>query len=180
MPTDRDRRRIAAIAIFSIAILSILLLTSPAPAQSPDPIAAEMNRHSEAMARLLATETVRVTATNNLAAGGSTTSFPAGTVSDAPAVRVVSSTCNCALTGRCTCDPALCRCASCQTGQMNTARASASIPRAFQVQQVQQVQNFATVTTTNYVDRRGRVRQRIEYPRGMSRSQARALSASSQ
>lgn len=43
-------------------------------------------------------------------------------------VAASTTTCNCSVTGICTCDPALCQCPSCRTGAINMARSRAYAP----------------------------------------------------
>ncbi len=177
---------------YLILMLAACLLTSAAIAQEPDPITSEMNRHNEAMARLRAQE--RFTS-NNPVAGVDITSLPS--TSDAPAAVVyqsapvvTASTCNCALTGRCNCDPATCVCAACRNGQLRVSRTyPEGVPvRTYAVQQVpfSAIVRYSdssaavvsgSITATTYVDRKGRVRQYIEHPRGMSHRTARAVAA---
>lgn len=49
-----------------------------------------------------------------------------------PAVNTAAAgqSCNCAVTGVCTCDPALCRCASCQNGSRNMAASGVNMSYA--------------------------------------------------
>lgn len=95
--------------------VAILLCCSAVQAQSPDSIAAEMQRHNAEMARLLKVEPFRFT----------NAEAPAAAVTrEAIAIPNMSAgaTCNCAVTGECTCDPATCTCAACANGALRIAR----------------------------------------------------------
>ncbi len=94
---------------FLIPLIACLLLAcSTAHAQAPDPIAAEMQRHNTEIARLLQREPFRFTSAE----------APATAVPAAPAPQAAGTTCNCSVTGVCTCNPATCMCAACANGSV--------------------------------------------------------------
>jgi hypothetical protein len=102
---------------FLIPLIACLLLAcSTAHAQAPvaDPIAAEMQRHNTEIARLLQREPFRFTSAE----------APAASVPAAPAPQAAGTTCNCSVTGVCTCNPATCMCAACANGSVRMMNAS--------------------------------------------------------
>jgi len=210
-----------AITIAALALVACLAYSpTRADAQAPidDPVALEMQRHNDAMNRIVQ-EQAQLASAQAVQTSAQAAQAPAPVPALAPmavpqSAYVVSSTCNCAVTGVCICNPATCRCAACRNGQLRASalRTYASYPvQTYAVQayaahenatlaavaklrsQSQTVGSIAdrgqteqqmaahaapaTVTTTTYVDRKGRVKQRIEYPRGMSKGQARAAAA---
>ncbi len=205
------------IAIICSIVALACLTCSPAVAQdrvsanAADPIAAEMQRHNQEIARLLQREPFRFTAAENPAPATAVPVGPdqygnypiqGGYGPASPGVPVLAgTTCDCARTGVCTCNPATCVCAACRNGQVRMMTAggpavrystatpwvTTSVATVPAVPLTSVTQQFATstgffgnrvgvgtVTSSNVVDRKGR--QRIYYS-GVNKRTARAMAA---